>query len=214
MRQDRRMGLLNFLVNLVVPDQRSEPTQAAAPVDVDGSPRWTPLKRPAERKGKRKTAEELEAERANLAAHMQELAQKRIAREFPRAQAAGITHYRWRSMGDSGGACPTCVSREAIVLLGDIQAHQPLHIELSPILNLTDVWFIHGNHDTDSDADYDNLWGSELADRNLHGRFWSTWKHFIAQSVSRILSARDIPGQRAYLSRQSAGTAFNIRYIV
>ena len=59
---------------------------------------------------------------------------------------------------------------EAIVLLGDIQAHQPLHVELSPILELTEVWFIHGNHDTDSDADYDNLWGSELADRNLHGR--------------------------------------------
>ncbi|MDR6453461.1 metallophosphoesterase [Variovorax paradoxus] len=59
---------------------------------------------------------------------------------------------------------------EAIVLLGDIQARQPLHIELGPILDLTEVWFIHGNHDTDSDADYDNLWGSELADRNLHGR--------------------------------------------
>jgi len=59
---------------------------------------------------------------------------------------------------------------EAIVLLGDIQSRQPLHIELGRILNLTEVWFIHGNHDTDSDSDYDNLWGSELADRNLHGR--------------------------------------------
>lgn len=59
---------------------------------------------------------------------------------------------------------------EAIVLLGDIQARQPLHVELRPILELTEVWFIHGNHDTDSDADYDNLWGSELATRNLHGR--------------------------------------------
>jgi Icc-related predicted phosphoesterase len=59
---------------------------------------------------------------------------------------------------------------EAIVLLGDIQARQPLQLELGPILDLTEIWFIHGNHDTDSDADYDNLWGSELADRNLHGR--------------------------------------------
>jgi Icc-related predicted phosphoesterase len=59
---------------------------------------------------------------------------------------------------------------EAIVLLGDIQALQPLHVELAPILDKTEVWFIHGNHDTDSDADYDNLWGSELAHRNLHGR--------------------------------------------
>ena len=59
---------------------------------------------------------------------------------------------------------------EAIVLLGDIQARRPLHVELRSILDLTEIWFIHGNHDTDSDADYDNLWGSELADRNLHGR--------------------------------------------
>lgn len=59
---------------------------------------------------------------------------------------------------------------EAIVLLGDIQARQLLHIELNSILGFTEIYWIPGNHDTDSDADYDNLWGSELADRNLHGR--------------------------------------------
>jgi len=59
---------------------------------------------------------------------------------------------------------------EAIVLLGDLQARQPLHVELGSILELTEIWFIHGNHDTDSAGDYDNLWGSELATRNLHGR--------------------------------------------
>lgn len=59
---------------------------------------------------------------------------------------------------------------EAIVLLGDIQAQRPLQLELAPILDLTEVWFIPGNHDTDSDADHDNLFGSELAHRNLHGR--------------------------------------------
>ncbi|MDQ0083771.1 putative phosphodiesterase [Variovorax boronicumulans] len=59
---------------------------------------------------------------------------------------------------------------EAIILLGDIQARRPLHVELGSILELTEVWFIHGNHDTDSDADYDNLWGSEFATHNLHGR--------------------------------------------
>jgi predicted phosphodiesterase len=66
-----------------------------------------------------------------------------------------------------------CVQKyrpEAIVLLGDIQARQPLELELAPILALTEVWFIHGNHDTDSDADHDNLFGSALAHRNLHGR--------------------------------------------
>ncbi|MGJ3702638.1 metallophosphoesterase [Variovorax sp. AFSI2.2] len=59
---------------------------------------------------------------------------------------------------------------EAIVLLGDIQARRPLHVELRPILDLTEIWFIHGNHDTDSDADYDNLLGSDLATRNLHAQ--------------------------------------------
>ena len=59
---------------------------------------------------------------------------------------------------------------EAIVLLGDLQARQPLHIELDSILDLTEVWFIHGNHDTDSESYHDNLWHSDLANRNLHGR--------------------------------------------
>lgn len=58
----------------------------------------------------------------------------------------------------------------AIVLLGDLQPQRPLEVELAPIAALTDIWWIHGNHDTDSDADYDNLFGSALADRNLHGR--------------------------------------------
>ncbi|MET3465626.1 metallophosphoesterase [Variovorax atrisoli] len=59
---------------------------------------------------------------------------------------------------------------EAIVLLGDVQAQQPLHIELSPIMDLTEIYWIPGNHDTDSNADYDHLWESELSGRNLHGR--------------------------------------------
>ncbi|GAB3784853.1 metallophosphoesterase family protein [Dyella agri] len=58
----------------------------------------------------------------------------------------------------------------AIVLLGDVQAPEPLEVALRSIIDLTEVWWIHGNHDTDSDADYDNLFGSSLADRNLHGR--------------------------------------------
>lgn len=57
----------------------------------------------------------------------------------------------------------------AIVLLGDVQPQEPLEQALNPILDLTEVWWIHGNHDTGSDADYDNLFGSALADRNLHG---------------------------------------------
>lgn len=58
----------------------------------------------------------------------------------------------------------------AVILLGDLQSQKPLEVELASILDRTEVWFVHGNHDTDSDADYDNLFGSTLADRNLHGR--------------------------------------------
>ena len=58
----------------------------------------------------------------------------------------------------------------AVIMLGDLQAQRPLEIELAPILTSTEIWFIHGNHDTDSEADYDHLFGSKLADRNLHGR--------------------------------------------
>jgi predicted phosphodiesterase len=58
----------------------------------------------------------------------------------------------------------------AVVLLGDVQARQPLEQALAAILDKTQVWFIHGNHDTDTEADYDHLFGSQLASQNLHGR--------------------------------------------
>jgi predicted phosphodiesterase len=58
----------------------------------------------------------------------------------------------------------------AVVFLGDLQPQQPLEQELQAILDLTEIWWIYGNHDTDSDADHDNLFQSALADRNLHGR--------------------------------------------
>lgn len=57
-----------------------------------------------------------------------------------------------------------------VILLGDLQARRPLEVELADILDLTEVFFIHGNHDTDSEADYRNLFGLALADRNIHGR--------------------------------------------
>ncbi len=59
---------------------------------------------------------------------------------------------------------------EAIVLLGDIEARQPLELALKPILEKTDIWWIPGNHDTDNHNNHDHLYGSALAQRNLHGR--------------------------------------------
>ncbi len=59
---------------------------------------------------------------------------------------------------------------DAIVFLGDLQPERPLEEILEPILGDVEIWFIHGNHDTDSDEGYDYLFGSALRDRNLHGR--------------------------------------------
>ncbi len=56
----------------------------------------------------------------------------------------------------------------AVVLLGDLEPQRPLHEELDSIASK--VWFIHGNHDTDSDSNWSNVWESALADRNIHGR--------------------------------------------
>ena len=58
----------------------------------------------------------------------------------------------------------------AIVFLGDLEARAPLDEILSAILEHTEVWWIPGNHDTDRESNYDNLYGSGLADRNLHGK--------------------------------------------
>jgi predicted phosphodiesterase len=55
-----------------------------------------------------------------------------------------------------------------VVLLGDMEPERPLHEELAPILDR--VWWIPGNHDADSDELWSRVWGSRLADRNLHGR--------------------------------------------
>lgn len=61
-------------------------------------------------------------------------------------------------------------SPQAIVLLGDFDLARSLEDELAAILDKTEVWFIHGNHDADQDCWYDRLFSSKLAHRNLHGR--------------------------------------------
>ena len=58
----------------------------------------------------------------------------------------------------------------AIVFLGDMEPPAPLHEVLAPIMGITSIWWIPGNHDTDHEANYDNLFGSQLGDRSLHGR--------------------------------------------
>lgn len=58
----------------------------------------------------------------------------------------------------------------AVILLGDIDAPRPLHIELQETLGLTEIFWIPGNHDSDDNLAWNNLFASELADASLHCR--------------------------------------------
>jgi len=55
---------------------------------------------------------------------------------------------------------------EAVILLGDIQAEEPLH----ELLQGTNVYFIPGNHDVDTPKYSSNLFDSDYKDNNLHNR--------------------------------------------
>lgn len=60
---------------------------------------------------------------------------------------------------------------DAVVLLGDMEPEQPLHLELEPLLkHKVLTYLIPGNHDADSDQLWLHIWASELADQNLHCR--------------------------------------------
>lgn len=74
--------------------------------------------------------------------------------------------------GDFSHVLPIVTAEKpaAIIFLGDLQAQRPLEQELAEVMRHTEVWWIPGNHDTDSRQDYDNLFSSQLAVRNLHGR--------------------------------------------
>lgn len=58
----------------------------------------------------------------------------------------------------------------AIVFLGDLECPLPLDLLLKPIINLTEIWFIHGNHDSDRPAFWHNLCGNSLSKHSLHGK--------------------------------------------
>ena len=58
----------------------------------------------------------------------------------------------------------------AVILLGDIDAPRPLHVELEKIRQLTEIFWIPGNHDSDDNLAWNNLFASELADASLHCR--------------------------------------------
>jgi predicted phosphodiesterase len=79
----------------------------------------------------------------------------------------GDPHGEFRHIVEAAGHAKA----SAVILLGDLEPRQPLQVELAPLLErMVPIWFIHGNHDADSEEVWMRVWGSELADRNVHGR--------------------------------------------
>lgn len=79
----------------------------------------------------------------------------------------GDPHGKVRLINRAG----TELSASAVVLLGDMEAQRPLDQELQPLLAAgIPVLLIAGNHDTDHEASFVNLWDSKLASCNIHGR--------------------------------------------
>jgi predicted phosphodiesterase len=79
----------------------------------------------------------------------------------------GDCHGQFRQVIQAAGHAKA----SAVVLLGDMQPDRPLHVELAPLIERgTPLYWIPGNHDADSDELYVRVWGSELKDRNIHGK--------------------------------------------
>jgi predicted phosphodiesterase len=58
---------------------------------------------------------------------------------------------------------------DAVVFLGDIEAQRPLEQEIAPLIEAgIEVRWIHGNHDTDTKANWDNL--ASVMHLNLDGQ--------------------------------------------
>jgi len=57
---------------------------------------------------------------------------------------------------------------EAVILLGDYDLDMPLERCLKEIVGLTEIWWIAGNHDFESQEKYNNLFNSAFSDRDLH----------------------------------------------
>ena len=57
---------------------------------------------------------------------------------------------------------------EAAVLLGDYDLDAPLDHYLAEIADLTQIWWIAGNHDFETPAKYNNLFNSAFSHRDLH----------------------------------------------
>lgn len=59
---------------------------------------------------------------------------------------------------------------EAIIFVGDLQPKKPLHVLLGGLEQISQVWFIHGNHDADTEYQEQLVFKSLWSCRNIHGK--------------------------------------------
>jgi hypothetical protein len=79
----------------------------------------------------------------------------------------GDPHGKFRHIVKAG----TELHASAVVLLGDMESARPLDEELQLLLDARiPVYLIHGNHDTDSEINFVNLWDNKLAANNIDCR--------------------------------------------
>lgn len=71
-----------------------------------------------------------------------------------------------------GRALANAASRpKAVILVGDLGPPEPVGSWLAPVRGLgIETWFIHGNHETDSNAVFLNMFHSPGSEQNLNGR--------------------------------------------
>ena len=83
-------------------------------------------------------------------------------------------HHRILFAGDPHGNFKPLIAAvhkyrpEAVILLGDYDLAEPLESCLQEIADLTDIWWIAGNHDFESPDKYNNLFNSAYSDKDLH----------------------------------------------
>ncbi len=72
------------------------------------------------------------------------------------------------------------VKPAAVIFLGDLELGRPFEEEVAEVMQLTEVYFIHGNHDTNTVTTHDYLFNSKLSDRNLHNKIVEIDGHRVA----------------------------------
>jgi predicted phosphodiesterase len=79
----------------------------------------------------------------------------------------GDPHGRWDPLLN---AAPEFTPADLIVILGDCELDEPLRVKIAPVMKTgARVRWIIGNHDVDSEAEYDFL-GGDFPDGDLHTR--------------------------------------------